>query len=241
MIRDRLGRIVSDTRPLVPAQHGATIELTIDRRIQQLAFSQLKAAVVENNAVAGSVVVLDAQNGEILALANYPTFDPNDRARLTGQQLRNRAVIDTFEPEPTIKPLVVALSIDERKVTPNTIINTSPGTYKIGPAVIHDTSNHGSLTVSQALQKSSNVALAKLALNLPAERSGTNTRNTGSAAHRNSRSRASRRAGCAATSAGGRSSRRRWRTATACRCRCCRSRRPTRPTPATARCTRCRC
>ncbi|MFJ1209259.1 peptidoglycan D,D-transpeptidase FtsI family protein [Burkholderia pyrrocinia] len=169
VIRDRLGRIVSDTRPLVPAQHGATIELTIDRRIQQLAFSQLKAAVVENNAVAGSVVVLDAQNGEILALANYPTFDPNDRARLTGQQLRNRAVIDTFEPGSTIKPLVVALSIDKRKVTPNTIINTSPGTYKIGPAVIHDTSNHGSLTVSQALQKSSNVALAKLALNLPAE------------------------------------------------------------------------
>jgi len=169
VIRDRLGRIVSDTRPLVPAQHGATIELTIDRRIQQLAFSQLKAAVLENNAVAGSVVVLDAQNGEILALANYPTFDPNDRARLTGQQLRNRAVIDTFEPGSTIKPLVVALSIDERKVTPNTIINTSPGTYKIGPAVIHDTSNHGSLTVAQALQKSSNVALAKLALNLPAE------------------------------------------------------------------------
>ncbi|MDN7960979.1 penicillin-binding protein 2 [Burkholderia multivorans] len=169
VIRDRLGRIVSDTRPLVPAQHGATIELTIDRRIQQLAFSQLKAAVLENNAVAGSVVVLDAQNGEILALANYPTFDPNDRARLTGQQLRNRAVIDTFEPGSTIKPLVVALSIDQRKVTPNTIINTSPGTYKIGPAVIHDTSNHGSLTVAQALQKSSNIALAKLALNLPAE------------------------------------------------------------------------
>lgn len=119
--------------------------------------------------MAGSVVVLDAQNGEILALANYPTFDPNDRARLTGQQLRNRAVIDTFEPGSTIKPLVVALSIDQRKVTPNTIINTSPGTYKIGPAVIHDTSNHGSLTVAQALQKSSNIALAKLALNLPAE------------------------------------------------------------------------
>ncbi|MFP3561592.1 penicillin-binding protein 2, partial [Paraburkholderia sp. SIMBA_049] len=79
VIRDRLGRIVSDTRPLVPAQHGATIELTIDRRIQQLAFSQLKAAVLENSAVAGSVVVLDAQNGEILALSNYPTFDPNDR------------------------------------------------------------------------------------------------------------------------------------------------------------------
>ncbi|CAN0625890.1 putative peptidoglycan D,D-transpeptidase PenA [Burkholderia multivorans] len=169
VIRDRLGRIVSDTRPLVPARHGATIELTIDRRIQQLAFSQLKAAVVANHAQAGSVVVLDARNGEILALANYPTFDPNDRARLTGQQLRNRAVIDTFEPGSTIKPLVVALSLDAGKVRPQTLVNTSPGTYKIGPAVIHDTSNHGTLTVAQALQKSSNIALAKLALNLPAE------------------------------------------------------------------------
>lgn len=169
VIRDRLGRIMSDTRPLVPAQHGATIALTIDRRIQQLAYASLKSAVVANNAQAGSVVVLDARNGEILALANYPTFDPNDRTRLTGQQLRNRAVIDTFEPGSTIKPLVVALSIDEGKVRPQTIINTSPGTYKIGPAVIHDTSNHGALTVAQALQKSSNVALAKLALNLPAE------------------------------------------------------------------------
>ncbi|MBN3727016.1 peptidoglycan D,D-transpeptidase FtsI family protein [Burkholderia sp. Ac-20379] len=168
VIRDRLGRIISDTHPLVPAQHGATVELTIDRRVQQLAYSQLKAAVAANHAQAGSVVVLDAQNGEILALANYPTFDPNDRSRLTGAQLRNRAVIDTFEPGSTVKPLVVALSIDAGKVRPQTIVDTSPGTWKIGPAVIHDTSNHGALTVSQALQKSSNVALAKLALNLPA-------------------------------------------------------------------------
>ncbi|KAF1049948.1 MAG: penicillin-binding protein 2 [Burkholderia sp.] len=169
VIRDRLGRIISDTRPLVPAQHGATVELTIDRRVQQLAYSQLKAAIVANRAQAGSVVVLDAQNGEILALANYPTFDPNDRSRLTGAQLRNRAVIDTFEPGSTVKPLVVALSIDAGKVRPQTIVDTSPGTWKIGPAVIHDTSNHGALTVSQALQKSSNVALAKLAVNLPAQ------------------------------------------------------------------------
>ncbi|WP_414439586.1 peptidoglycan D,D-transpeptidase FtsI family protein [Burkholderia sp. 22PA0106] len=169
VIRDRLGRIISDTHPLVPAQHGATVELTVDRRVQQLAYSQLKAAVVANHAQAGSVVVLDAQSGEILALANYPTFDPNDRSRLTGAQLRNRAVIDTFEPGSTVKPLVVALSIDAGKVRPQTLIDTSPGTWKIGPAVIHDTSNHGTLTVSQALQKSSNVALAKLALNLPAQ------------------------------------------------------------------------
>src|SRR3954469_4176008 len=141
VIRDRLGRVVSETRPLVPAQNGDTIHLTIDRRIQQLAYAQLKDAIAKHRAEAGSVVVLDARNGEILALANYPSFDPNDRARLTGRQLRNRAVVDTFEPGSTIKPVVVALSIDEGKVRPQSVIDTAPGWYKIGPAVIHDTSN----------------------------------------------------------------------------------------------------
>ncbi|CAG4921529.1 peptidoglycan D,D-transpeptidase FtsI family protein [Paraburkholderia saeva] len=169
VIRDRLGRVVSETRPLVPAQNGATVQLTIDRRIQQLAFAQLRAAVEKHSAEAGSVVVLDARNGEVLALANWPTFDPNDRARLTGRQLRNRAVVDTFEPGSTIKPLVVALSIDEGKVRPHTLIDTAPGSYRIGPNVIHDTSDHGRMTVAEAVQKSSNIALAKLALNLPAE------------------------------------------------------------------------
>jgi cell division protein FtsI (penicillin-binding protein 3) len=169
VIRDRLGRVVSDTRPLVPAHNGATIRLTIDRRIQQLAYAQLKAAITKHSAEAGSVVVLDARNGEILALANYPSFDPNDRTRLSGRQLRNRAVVDTFEPGSTIKPLVVALSMDKGMVGPQSLIDTSPGWYRIGPAVIHDTSNHGVMTVAEAVQKSSNIALAKLALNLPAE------------------------------------------------------------------------
>ncbi|MEC5408134.1 penicillin-binding protein 2 [Paraburkholderia sp. MPAMCS5] len=169
VIRDRLGRVVSETRPLVPAQNGETLHLTIDRRIQQLAYAQLKDAIAKHRAEAGSVVVLDARNGEILALANYPSFDPNDRARLTGRQLRNRAVVDTFEPGSTIKPVVVALSIDAGKVRPHSIIDTAPGWYKIGPALIHDTSNHGAMTVAEAVQKSSNIALAKLALDLPAE------------------------------------------------------------------------
>jgi cell division protein FtsI (penicillin-binding protein 3) len=169
VIRDRLGRIVYETRPLLPARNGATVHLTIDRRIQQLAYAQLQAAIAKHRAQAGSVVVLDARNGEILALANYPSFDPNDRARLTGRQLRNRAVVDTFEPGSTIKPVVVALSLDQGKVTARTTIDTAPGSYRIGPNVIHDTSDHGRMTVAEALQKSSNIALAKLALNLPAE------------------------------------------------------------------------
>ncbi len=169
VIRDRLGRVISETRERVQPRNGDTVQLTIDRRVQQLAYSQLKTAVAKHHAEAGSVVVLDAQSGEILALANWPSFDPNNRSRLTGRQLRNRAVIDTFEPGSTIKPVVAALSMDLRKVNANTIIDTTPGTYRIGPAVIHDTSNHGRMTVAEAIQKSSNIALAKMALNLPAQ------------------------------------------------------------------------
>lgn len=169
VIRDRLGRVISEPSERVQPKNGDTVQLTVDRRIQQLAYTQLKAAVAKNRAEAGSVVVLDAQNGDILALANWPSFDPNNRARLTGRQLRNRAVIDTFEPGSTIKPVVAALSMDLHKVNANTIIDTSPGTYRIGPAVIHDTSNHGRMTVAEAIQKSSNIALAKMALNLPAQ------------------------------------------------------------------------
>ncbi|CAB3796551.1 putative peptidoglycan D,D-transpeptidase PenA [Paraburkholderia caffeinitolerans] len=169
VIRDRLGRVISEPSERVLPKNGDTVQLTVDRRVQQLAYTQLKAAVAKHHAEAGSVVVLDAQNGEILALANWPSFDPNNRARLTGRQLRNRAVIDTFEPGSTIKPLVAALSMDLHKVNANTIIDTTPGTYRIGPAVIHDTSNHGRITVAQAIQMSSNIALAKMALNLPAQ------------------------------------------------------------------------
>ncbi|WP_250453371.1 penicillin-binding protein 2 [Caballeronia sp. ATUFL_M2_KS44] len=169
VIRDRLGRVVSQIGETEMPQNGETIQLTIDRRIQQLAHSQLKAAIAKHRARAGSVVVLDAKNGEVLALANYPSFDPNDRSRLTGEQLRNRALTDTFEPGSTIKPLVAALAIDLGKVRPDTRIDTTPGTMKIGPNVIHDTSNHGVITVSEAVQMSSNVALTKLALQLPAQ------------------------------------------------------------------------
>jgi len=168
VIRDRLGRVISEPAPRVPPRHGETLQLTIDRRVQQLAYAQLRAAVAKHNAQAGSVVVLDARNGEILALANWPSFDPNNRARLSGRELRNRAVVDTFEPGSTIKPVVVALSMDERGIGPQTVIDTSPGSLRIGQVTIHDTSNHGRLTVAQAIQKSSNVALAKLALDLPA-------------------------------------------------------------------------
>ena len=167
VIRDRLGRVIYDLRPLVPAHHGQTVRLTIDRRIQQLAFAQLKAALERHRAQAGSVVVLDAATGEILALANAPSFDPNARAGLTANTMRNRAVVDTFEPGSTIKPLAIATALDAGKIRPDTLIDTAPGTYRIGPNTIHDTSNHGTVSVAQALATSSNIALAKIALTLP--------------------------------------------------------------------------
>lgn len=169
VVRDRLGRILYDARPVTPARHGDTIRLTIDRRIQQLAFTHLETAVKQHQAKAGSVVVLDARGGEILAMANWPNFDPNDRAARVSGQVRNRALTDTFEPGSTIKPMMVALALDTGKVRPGTLIDTSPGTYRIGRNVIHDTSNHGMITVEQAIQKSSNIAMAKMALSLPAE------------------------------------------------------------------------
>lgn len=169
VIRDRLGRVVSEIGEVDHPENGETIALTIDRRIQQLAHTQLAAAIAKHKARAGSVVVLDAKNGEILALANYPSFDPNDRSRLNGEQLRNRALTDTFEPGSTIKPLVAALSIDLGIATPATRIDTSPGTFRLGTHTIHDTSNHGVITVSEAVQMSSNIALTKLALKMRPE------------------------------------------------------------------------
>ncbi|MGG1948014.1 penicillin-binding protein 2 [Trinickia sp. NRRL B-1857] len=169
VIRDRLGRVVSDLRPLVPAHHGQTVRLTIDRRIQQLAFAQLKAALERHQAQAGSVVVLDAETGEILALANAPSFDPNARASLTTNTMRNRAAVDTFEPGSTIKPLAIATALDAGQVRPDTLIDTAPGWYRLGRHTIHDTSNHGTVSVAQALATSSNIALAKIGLTLPPE------------------------------------------------------------------------
>lgn len=170
VIRDRLGRVVSELGTPVRPRNGSTVRLTIDRRIQQLAYTHLKAALAKHDAQAGSAVVLDAQSGEILALANAPSFDPNRQTHRTGPALRNRALTDTFEPGSTVKPLVVALAMDAGLAQPNTLVHTAPGYYTIGPNTIHDTSNHGTITVAQAVSKSSNIAMAKLALNLPAER-----------------------------------------------------------------------
>ena len=169
VIRDRLGQIVEDVESIRAAQEGEDLTLALDTRVQNVAFSQLKAAVESNRAKGGGIVVLDCNTGEVLALANFPTYNPNNRARLTGNQLRNRAVTDSFEPGSTLKPFTIALAIERGRVTPETVVQTAPGTLTVGSATIRDAHAGGPLTVEQIIQKSSNVGAAKIALSLPAE------------------------------------------------------------------------
>ncbi len=167
VIRDRRGSIVEDIGALKPPQDGKDIRLALDSKIQYLAYSQLKAAVEKHNAKAGGAIVLDTRTGEILALVNLPSYNPNNRERLSGAQLRNRAITDTFEPGSVMKPFTAALALELGKVRPETVINCAPGKLSIGPATISDAHPHGALTVAQVVQKSSNVGTVKMALGFP--------------------------------------------------------------------------
>lgn len=169
VIKDRMGQIIEDMQSVKAAQEGRDVMLALDARIQNLAFGQLKEAVGFHRAKAGGVVVLDAQSGELLALANLPTYNPNNRTRLSGESLRNRAITDTFEPGSTLKPFTVATALDAGRIRPDTTIQTAPGSLTIGTATIRDAHAEGLLTVSQVIQKSSNVGAAKIALSLPPE------------------------------------------------------------------------
>lgn len=164
VIKDRLGRVVEDVRDVIPPVDGPDMQLSIDSKIQFFAFEKLRDAVRQHKAKAGSVVVLDTVTGEVLALANYPSFDPNRRKNLTGDQLRNRALTDTFEPGSTMKPFTIMLALEKGLVTPETKVQTAPGRLSIGRSVISDAHPHGVLTVNEIIQKSSNVGTVKLAM-----------------------------------------------------------------------------
>ncbi|MBK7952941.1 MAG: penicillin-binding protein 2 [Candidatus Accumulibacter sp.] len=170
VLKDRRGQIVEDVGSIKPPQDGQDINLALDSKIQYLAYSHLKQAVADNNAKAGGVVVLDVRTGEIVALANWPTYNPNNREGLSGSQLRNRAVTDTFEPGSTLKPFTIALGLESGKVRSETIINCAPGRLTIGNATIADAHPHGALTVAEVIQKSSNVGAAKIAAMLPSQK-----------------------------------------------------------------------
>jgi cell division protein FtsI (penicillin-binding protein 3) len=167
VIKDRRGEIVEDVESVKPPQDGRDITLALDDKIQYLAYTSLRQAVADFRAKAGGIVVLDAKTGEVLALANLPTYNPNNRQGLVGAQLRNRALTDTFEPGSTMKPFTAALALEQGKFRYDTLIQTAPGRMTVGNATIHDAHMHGMLTVAQVIQKSSNVGAAKMALSLP--------------------------------------------------------------------------
>lgn len=166
VIKDRMGRVVEAVGEQTLPVDGRDLQLSIDSKVQFFAYQKLRDAVVGNKASAGSVVVLDVQTGEVLALANYPSYLPGKRQNLSGAQLRNRALTDTFEPGSTMKPFVIALALEKGLVTPTTPIQTAPGRLTIGGSTISDAHPHGVLTVSEVIQKSSNVGTVKLAMQM---------------------------------------------------------------------------
>ena len=165
VLKDRLGRVVEELGETVDPHDGRDVQLTIDSKVQALAYQRIRDAVQQHRAKAGSVVVLDAQNGEILALANYPSYAPGERHNLTGAQLRNRAVTDVFEPGSTVKPFIVSMALEKGFVRPDTVLDTHP--FKVGPLLVNDGSHaHDALTVAQVIQKSSNVGTVRMSQRL---------------------------------------------------------------------------
>jgi len=177
VIKDRKGRIVEDVESLRAPRDGEEIVLALDQRLQFLAHRELKNAVTAHRARAGSLVILDAKTGEVLALVNQPDYNPNNRAAVTGRQTRNRSVTDLFEPGSTLKPFTVAAALDAGVVRPTTVIDTEP--LKIGGWTINDSHPLGPLTVTQVIAKSSNIGTAKIQLAMSAERMGTLYRELG--------------------------------------------------------------
>ena len=166
VIKDRFHRVVEAVGETVPPVDGQDLQLSIDSKVQFFAYQKLREAVLEHKAKAGSVVVLDAQSGEILALANYPSYSPDKRVNLSGEQLRNRALTDTFEPGSTMKPFAVALALEKGLVKPETPIQTAPGRITITGSTITDAHPHGVLSVNEVIQKSSNVGTVKMAMQM---------------------------------------------------------------------------
>ena len=166
VLQNRYGDIVRDIMPVSEAQPGKNLELSVDLRIQYLAYRELKSAISYFDAKAGSVVILDVQTGEILALVNQPSFNPNNRTNLDLSAVRNRAVTDIFEPGSTVKPFTVAVALESDEYTKNSVVDTHPGFIKVGAKTIPDPANYGELDLGGIIEKSSQVGITKLALSL---------------------------------------------------------------------------
>jgi len=166
VMKDRLGRVVKPVDLIKSPHPGKDLVLSIDRRLQYLTYRELKRAVFEHKAKSGSAVILDVKTGEILAMVNQPSFNPNNRGDLQGYRYRNRVVTDTFEPGSTIKPFTVAAALESGKFKPTTVIDTTPGYMRVGSSVIRDVRNYGRMTLATVIEKSSNVGASKIALTI---------------------------------------------------------------------------
>lgn len=169
VIKDRLGRTIKHVESIEAAQPGKNLALSIDRRLQYLTYRELKRSVLQHKAKSGSAVILDIKTGEVLAMANQPSYNPNNRSKLKSSHLRNRAVTDVFEPGSTIKPFTVAAALESGKFKANSVVNTSPGYFRIGKYVVQDVRNYGRINLSTILSKSSNIGASKLALAISAK------------------------------------------------------------------------
>lgn len=166
VLKDRRGRIIKDVQVVQNAKPGKTLALSIDLRLQYLAHRELRNALVEFGAKAGSLVMVDVKTGEILAMVNQPTYNPNNRRNLQPAAMRNRAMIDVFEPGSTVKPFTVAMGLHSGKYKPETVMDTRPGYYQVGRKTVRDVHNYGVLDITGVIKKSSNVGVAKIALDV---------------------------------------------------------------------------
>jgi cell division protein FtsI (penicillin-binding protein 3) len=166
VLKDRLGRSIENVESIRPPHHGKDLRSSIDLRLQYLAYRTLKAAVKSYSARSGSVVILDVKTGEVLAMVNQPTYNPNDRSQFVAERYRNRAITDIFEPGSSIKPLIVAAALESGQYRPSSVIDTAPGFIVVGPKKIEDPRNLGRISLTTILARSSNVGMSKLGLTL---------------------------------------------------------------------------
>jgi cell division protein FtsI (penicillin-binding protein 3) len=169
VLKDRLGRAIENVASIKPPHHGKELRSSIDLRLQYLAYRTLKAAIREHKADSGSIVILDVATGEVLAMVNQPSYNPNDRSQFSAERYRNRAVTDIFEPGSSIKPLIVAAALESGRYRPSSVVDTSPGYVVVGPKRIADNNNLGRISLGTILARSSNVGITKVAMSLEAD------------------------------------------------------------------------
>jgi cell division protein FtsI (penicillin-binding protein 3) len=177
VLKDRLGRSVENVESIRPPRHGKDLRTSIDLRLQYLAYRTLKAAIQQHKAESGSIVILDVVSGEVLAMVNQPTYNPNDRAQYSAERYRNRAITDIFEPGSSLKPLIIAAALESGRYRSGSVVDTAPGYVVVGPKKIEDPKNLGRVSLTTVLSRSSNVGATKIAMSLESDQLwGTMTR-----------------------------------------------------------------